>query len=199
MAKKKTLKKKTQAKPATTKFVEPVIESAKDIWLAGLGAFAVAQEESGKALEQGTKLFDRLVKEGAKIESQTRKSAEGAVDDVRDNIETRVKSVRRQAQDNWDKLEKVFEDRVARALGRLGVPTADEVRELSERVQELSNQVSRLTKSSKRQTAAKKATRKPAATKTAAQKAAPKATKKRASKAASKKTAAKAGEAKAES
>lgn len=183
MAKKKTLKKKVQAKATGSKFVEPVIESAKDIWLAGLGAFAVAQEESGKALEQGSKLFDRLVKEGAKIESKTRKSAEDAVDDVRGNFETRVKSVRRQAQDNWDKLEKVFEDRVARALGRIGVPTADEVRELSERVQELSNQVSRLTKASKRTTAAKKATRKTAAKKAAPKKAtAKKATRKAAPK-----------------
>ena len=69
---KKTLKKKVPAKAPASKLTDQVVDSARDIWLAGLGAFAVAQKESGKVLEQGNKLFDKLVEEGSKIEKNTR-------------------------------------------------------------------------------------------------------------------------------
>jgi poly(hydroxyalkanoate) granule-associated protein len=167
---KKTLKKKVQAKSSDNKLVTPVIESARDIWLAGLGAFAVAQEEGGKIIEQGNRMFDKLVDEGAKLEKKTRKVAEDTVDDIRGGVDSRLGSVRQQAVDNWDKLEKVFEERVARALGRLGVPTADEVRELSLRVQELTAKVAKAS----RAPAKKPAARKPAVRKTAARKTAAK-------------------------
>jgi len=141
---KKTLKKKVQSKPDISKLAAPVVDSAREIWLAGLGAFSVAQQESGKLLEQGTKLFDKLVSEGSKLEKQTRSTAEGAVSGLKGGVESRVEAVRQQASDNWDKLESVFEDRVARVLGRLGVPTADDVNKLSARVQKLSREVSKM-------------------------------------------------------
>lgn len=169
---KKTLKKKVQAKPDISKLAAPVMDSAREIWLAGLGAFSVAQQESGKLLEQGSKLFDKLVAEGSKLEKQTRNSAEGAVSDIRGGMESRVESVRQQASDNWDKLESVFEDRVARVLGRLGVPTADDVNKLSARVQSLSREVSKLgaAKPKPRKTTKKRATKKSTAKKSTAKK-----------------------------
>ena len=51
--KKKVLKKSAPAKSAAENFAAPVVESAREIWLAGLGAFSVAQAESGKLIEQG--------------------------------------------------------------------------------------------------------------------------------------------------
>ena len=141
---KKTLKKKVQAKAGAGNFAAPVMDSAREIWLAGLGAFSVAQRESGKLIEQGNKLFEKLVDEGTKLEKQTRGLAETAVGDIRGGMESKVESVRAQAVDKWDKLEGVFEDRVARVLGRLGVPTADDVNKLSARVQKLSREVSKL-------------------------------------------------------
>ena len=141
---KKTLKKKVQAKSGSGKFAEPVLDSAREIWLAGLGAFAVAQEESGKLLEQGSKLFEKLVAEGSKLEQDTRKTTEGAVSGIKGGVESRVEAVKQQASDNWDKLETVFEERVSRVLGRLGVPTADDVNKLSARVQKLSREVSKM-------------------------------------------------------
>lgn len=169
---KKTLKKKVQAKPDISKLAAPVMDSAREIWLAGLGAFSVAQQESGKLLEQGSKLFDKLVAEGSKLEKQTRHTAEGAVSDIRGGMESRVESVRQQASDNWDKLESVFEDRVARVLGRLGVPTADDVNKLSARVQSLSREVSKLgaVKPTPRKTTKKRATKKSTAKKSTAKK-----------------------------
>ena len=159
MAKKK-LKKKVQSKADVSKLAAPVLESARDIWLAGLGAFSVAQQESGRMLDQGSKLFEKLVAEGSKLENQSRSAAQDAVGGIKDNVESRVDSVKQQAADNWDKLERVFEDRVARVLGRLGVPTADDVNKLSARVQKLSSEVSRLAKQKPAATSKKKVTKK---------------------------------------
>ena len=141
---KKTLKKKVQPKASAGKFAAPVVDSARDIWLAGLGAFAVAQQESGKLIEQGNKLFEKLVSEGSKLEKQTRNVAEDAIGGIRGEMDSKVEGVRQSAVDNWDKLETVFEDRVSRVLGRLGVPTADDVNKLSARVQKLSREVSKM-------------------------------------------------------
>ena len=157
---KKTLKKKVQAKPEIGKFAAPMVDSAKEIWLAGLGAFSVAQQEGGKLIEQGNKLFEKLVSEGEKLEKKTRDLTETTVGDLRGGVESRVDSVKQQAVDNWDKLEGIFEDRVARVLGRLGVPTADDVNKLSKRVADLSKQVSAMSKTN--------GAKNPAARKTAA-------------------------------
>ncbi len=155
---KKTLKKKVQAKPDVTGMAAPVVESARDIWLAGLGAFSFAQQEGGKLIEQGNKLFEKLVSEGTKLEKKTRDLAEDAVGDIKGGVGSRVDSVRQQAADNWDKLENIFEDRVARVLGRLGVPTADDVNKLSARVQKLSRQVADMSKTAKKPAARRKKT-----------------------------------------
>jgi len=169
---KKRLKKKVQAKPAMSKFAAPVVDSAREIWLAGLGAYSVAQAESGKLIEQGNKLFEKLVSEGSKLEKKTRNLAETAVGDIKGDVESKVDSVRKQATDNWDKLENIFESRVAKVLSRLGVPTAEEVNTLSERVQKLSRQVTALAKTSTAKAAKprKAAARKKAAKKTTARK-----------------------------
>lgn len=132
---KKTLKKKAGSKRGFA------TEAPRDIWLAGLGALNVAQKEGGKIIEEGSKLFEMLVKEGQGVEGKTRKVAENAVGDIKGGVENRVESIRKQASDNWDKLEKVFEERVARALGRLGVPTADDIQHLAERVHGLAERV----------------------------------------------------------
>ncbi len=158
--KKKVMKKKVQAKPAASNFAAPVVDSAREIWLAGLGAFSVAQTESGKMIEQGNKLFEKLVSEGVKLEKKTRNVAETAVGDIKGEVESKVGAVRKQAVDNWDKLENIFEDRVARVLGQLGVPTADDVNKLSARVQTLSSKVTAMSKTAK---PAKAAAKKPAA------------------------------------
>lgn len=125
-------------------------ESAQQIWLAGVGAFQRAQHE-------GSKLFDTLVKEGSGFENATRKMATGRVDAVRDAVEDRVGTVRERAVDTWDRLEKVFEERVQRALTRLGVPGREDLAELSARVDALTRALQQ------RQAAATKQANKPVA------------------------------------
>ena len=86
-------------------------ESAQQVWLAGVGAF-------GRAQAEGTKLFETLVKEGLSLEQITRKTAGGKAQAMRDAVESTVGQARERASDTWDRLEKVFEERVHRALRR---------------------------------------------------------------------------------
>ena len=124
-------------------------ESAQSIWLAGLGAFSKAQAE-------GTKVFDTLVSQGRTLESRTRRLATSKVNEMTSNV---GKAATR-ATATWDKLEQVFEDRVARALQRLGVPTNKDIQALSKRVEQLTESVQKL---SGGKSAAKKALAKRAA------------------------------------
>jgi len=114
-----------------------IMDSAQQIWLAGMGAFARAQQE-------GTKMFETLVSEGMTIEKRTRKMATGGVDAVRDAVESKVGQVKDRATDTWDRLEKVFEDRVQRALIRLGVPGRDDLKALIARVDQLNAELRKL-------------------------------------------------------
>jgi poly(hydroxyalkanoate) granule-associated protein len=114
-----------------------IMDSAQHIWLAGLGAFSKAQEEGGK-------LFEALIREGSKLEEKTRKLTTSKVDEVRGAVESAVGQAQKRATDSWDKLEKVFEGRVSKALEGLGVPSNDDIQTLTKRVEELSAMVKQL-------------------------------------------------------
>ena len=116
-----------------------VLESSHQIWLAGLGAFAKAQEG-------GKQVFDMLVKQGEVLEAKTRSAAAQTADAAREAAKAKAKEMQTMAGGTWDKLEQVFEDRVSRALARLGVYTSSDVERLSERVNELSEAVNALLK-----------------------------------------------------
>ena len=109
-------------------------ESAQQVWLAGVGAF-------GRAQAEGTKLFETLVKEGLSLEQTTRKVAGGKAQAMRDAMETTVGQARERASDTWDRLEKVFEERVHRALRRLEVPSREDLSALIDRVDALNAQL----------------------------------------------------------
>ncbi len=127
-----------KAAPASPKQAgKTIVESAQHIWLAGLGAFAKAQDE-------GTRLFEALVREGVSLEQKTRKITAGKAGEARQVVESAVGQVKERSQETWDKLEKVFESRVSRALNRLGVPGSEELRDLSTRVEQLSREVHKL-------------------------------------------------------
>lgn len=104
-------------------------DSAHNIWLAGLGAFAKAQQE-------GEKVFDTLVKEGELVQQRAKLAADEKIADLQTT-----------ASGTWEKLELVFEERVARALRSIGVPTDKDVQSLSERVAQLTTVVEKLSSS----------------------------------------------------
>ncbi len=111
-----------------------ITESAQQIWLAGMGAFNRAQAEGGK-------LFESLVRDGLSLEQTARKLAGNRANVVRDVVEGRVDQARERAVDTWDKLEKVFEDRVQKALVKLGVPGRSELNALTQRVERLTEEL----------------------------------------------------------
>lgn len=94
----------------------------------------------GKAQEEAGKLVDSLVKESGKIRDQTMKLAEETVGEAKERVdEVRgvVESVKARATDTLDNLEQLFEDRVSRALRRLGVPTRDDLQGIAKRLENL--------------------------------------------------------------
>jgi poly(hydroxyalkanoate) granule-associated protein len=125
-----------------------ILESANQIWLAGIGAFAVAQTEGGKT-------FDTFVKEGEKVQERTKKLAGEKLSEVREK-----------AIETWDQIEDVFEGRVARALRGLSVPHKRDIDVLTKRVAELTAAVQELSsKTARSKPAAPAAAPKPKTTK----------------------------------
>lgn len=106
-------------------------ETAQQIWLAGVGALARAQTES-------TRLFEGLVKEGMTLEQSARDFAGGQADLLRDTVDTGVGSARERATSTWGQFEKLIEDGVHRTLARVGVPSREDIAELTRRIDALS-------------------------------------------------------------
>ena len=127
-----------EAKEGTTASPGPgsrVKDSAQQIWLAGLGAFAKAQEE-------GSKVFETLVKEGLGMQRKTQAAATEATSKMA-SMANMAGGLGARPAGAWDKLENIFEDRVAKALGRLGMPSAQDVAALLARVEALEAQLAR--------------------------------------------------------
>ena len=139
--------------------------SAKEIWLAGMGAFAKAQAE-------GKQVFEALVKEGNSLQKKTQGAAEERFSEVTSKMTSMADEVTTKANQHWDKLESIFEERTAKAMKKLGVPSSKDVEALMARIDALSAQVARRTKP-----AAKKAASR-ASAKTATKKTAKRATRK---------------------
>jgi poly(hydroxyalkanoate) granule-associated protein len=116
-----------------------VKDSAQQIWLAGMGAFSKAQAEGGK-------VFEALVKEGTSLQRKTQAVAEEKIGEVTSKMTNMAGDVQAKAGQHWDKLESIFEQRTAKALNKLGVPSAKDVETLIKRIDELSAQVARLSK-----------------------------------------------------
>lgn len=169
---KSTTKKSADANP----LAGAVKESAQQIWLAGLGAFSKAQQE-------GSKAFEGLVKEGLSVQRKTQAVAEERISDATSRMSSMANDITAKASGQWDKLETIFEDRVARTLNKLGVPSAQDIDALIARIDELNRNVQKLQPKAATKAAAPKAsapaeaaaapapavaTKRPAARKTAA-------------------------------
>ena len=170
----KTTAKKVAPEASAAPLAGAVKESAQQIWLAGLGAFSKAQQE-------GSKVFEGLVKEGLSIQRKTQAVAEERIADATNRMTTMANGITSKATGQWDKLETIFEDRVSRTLNKLGVPTAQDIDALIARIDELNRNVQKLQPKAAPKTAAKATTATPdatpAATKTVAKKAVKPATK----------------------
>lgn len=129
-------------------------ETSRQVWLAGLGAFSRTKAE-------GMKMFEALVEQGQSLERRTRRAATETAAVAKGVATQKAKEVQAMAGGTWDKLEQVFEDRVARALAKLGVYTQDDVARLAERVDKLSEAVNALIKARGGKAAAPRVAAKP--------------------------------------
>jgi poly(hydroxyalkanoate) granule-associated protein len=122
---------------SASQLASTVKESAQQIWLAGLGAFSKAQEEGGK-------VFETLVKEGLTIQKRTQAAAEEKLSEATSRMTSMASDLSTKASGQWDKLEGIFEERVSRALKKLGVPTGRDIDALVARIEELQRTVASL-------------------------------------------------------
>lgn len=133
----KKLQKSRLLKAPHTELKESVRDSAQQIWQAGLGAFTRAQAE-------GSKAFESLVKEGVSMQRKTQAVAEEKINEATHKMSSMATGISTKASGQWDKLENIFEDRVAKALNKLGVPSAKDVNALIARIDELNKAVEKL-------------------------------------------------------
>jgi poly(hydroxyalkanoate) granule-associated protein len=129
----------SQAQPQShnttgAQLAQSVKDSAQQIWLAGLGAFSKAQAEGGK-------VFETLVKDGMGLQRKTQAVAEEKISEATSKMTSMASGITSKATGQWDKLENIFEERVAKALHKMGMPTAKDVQALAKRVDELSAQL----------------------------------------------------------
>lgn len=132
---------KRSATPSSTHLTQEAVASGHEIWLAGVGALSTARRE-------GSKMFDLLVEEG---KARTRALTAGGVTQIRGR-----------ASSGLDKLERIFEQRLARTLKGIGVPTAQDVTNLSRRVAELDKHVTALARRNGAANGAKRAVKRKA-------------------------------------
>ena len=127
-----------------------VKEQAQQIWLAGLGAFSKAQQE-------GTKAFEKLVSDGITMQRKAQMTAEEKLAEATQKVTQVAHQFNERATGQWDKLETIFEGRVAKALTRLGIPSAAELLALHARIEQLEKQVAAKPRAAAPKAAAKSA------------------------------------------
>ena len=132
-----------------------VVDNAHKVWLAGLGAFAVAEEE-------GAKFLKNLMEKGEDIESKTK--------DQLDKAKGAASGVKAVAESYWGAIGQTVDDTVTKAFDRIGVPTKDEFKALNKKVSDLTKAVENLKAGGAKPAAKKPAARKPAPRKPAARK-----------------------------
>jgi poly(hydroxyalkanoate) granule-associated protein len=119
----------TMAKKKSKEVQNDIMESAHKVWLAGLGAVAIAEQQGGK-------FFANLVDEGQKLEKKSKAKVEKAKGTV-----SGMKTV---AESYWETLGRTVDDRITAAIHRIGVPTKDEIELLTKKVEELTVAVDKL-------------------------------------------------------
>jgi len=135
------VKKKGKLGGGAPKHKQDLLYSAQQIWLAGLGALSRAQAGAPK-------VFDELMREGSKLQGGALDVAQKVVmqafQGAQKTVNQRVDTVKEQAGETWDNLEKIFQTRVQRAIHQLGIPSEEDMSALKRRVEELATSVDRL-------------------------------------------------------
>ena len=129
----------TQVKKQLDDVTSEVTKSAHQVFLAGLGAAALSQEEGGR-------LFDRLVTRGRKVEAEGKKKVTQG--------KKQLDAAKKSATKTFERVQGELDSRLAKVVNRLGIPNQDQIRLLTERVAELTRKVEGLQKSTAKAAAA---------------------------------------------
>lgn len=143
-----------EAATSGQRFSRGLADSAQQIWLAGLGALSRTQQEGGK-------FFDALVEEGVRIQEKTHAYNEEQIKQGRQQSTAWVEQARQRTNAAMGKLEKAFDERIARAMKRMQMPSHEDIQELSARIDALTREVHTARKSAKPRTSSKRAKPKP--------------------------------------
>lgn len=168
-----TIKTQRTSSPATPDWMSRIKESSHDVLLAGIGALARARKDGVKPAKGGKSTraagadFEVLVAEGRKLEPELKDSLQKVWTDLKE------KSRAPMSFKPDGKFKGVFEERVAEALARLGVPSAKEIDELNRKVDRLLKQGGTRAKPAAKKAVAKKAVVRKAVAKKAVAKKAP--------------------------
>ena len=130
MASSKDTPHKTHPKANASESVTP---PAQHVWLAGLGALAKAQQEGSKAIEA-------LVNDGLAFQRKSQSEAQQRLQEATERLSHLTTDFGQSTSGRVDKLEHLFEDRVAKALHRLGMPSLLDIQMLNDRVTQLEAQ-----------------------------------------------------------
>ncbi len=118
----------------TRAFGRAMADSAQQIWLAGLGAFAKAQKE-------GSRFFETLVEEGARTQEKTRAYTQAQFEQAQRKAGPWIETARQRTSEAFNKIEQAFDERIARAAQRMQMPTREDMQRLHERLDELTREV----------------------------------------------------------
>lgn len=116
------------------RLAEQLKASAQEIWLAGVGAFARAQQEGGK-------MFEALVREGSALQGGPPTEAGDRIAQAASRMAGFASEFSAKA---GDRLEGMFDGGVAKAAGNLGLASARDIEQLAARIDELERTVARL-------------------------------------------------------
>ena len=122
---------KTKKKRHAALLTEGILVSANQIWLAGLAAFAKSKHDGGK-------LFDSLVEEGKSLQAQSKAQLESAQEwfEAADKAGTKARA----------KLEKLLNKRLERTLTNAGIPSQDDVKTLTKKIETLEKRLEMMSK-----------------------------------------------------
>ncbi|CAD5105764.1 phasin family protein [Zestomonas carbonaria] len=135
-------KKKVEKVADKSTLLTDVKHYGRQIWLAGLGAYAKAGQEGFDYLKELVKAGEEVEKQGKKLVTEQVEAANSQIDSVKNN----VYSVKGKVEERFDKIEKAFDDRVASALNRFGIPSRQDVDALSAKLDVLNELLARVAK-----------------------------------------------------
>jgi len=135
------LKKKIDAPTST---LSDVKSYARKIWLAGLGAYTKVGQEGSEYFQELVAAGQTVEKKGKKAVSEKLLAANAEIDDAA----AQVSSFKGRVEVQLDKVEKAFDNRVASALNRIGIPSKHDVEALSAKLDELTALLERVARKS---------------------------------------------------